>query len=144
MRTPISTQLAATHSAAFDVPRPWTAKEIDDLLAQSGMHLVGDATCFAIARTVVDETELLTIATHPDHQKQGHARRVLHRLFELAHRSGSRQIFLEVASTNAPAIGLYHAIGFSTVGMRPRYYQTPERQWIDAIVMTRALPVKSR
>ena len=43
---------------------------------------------------------------------------------------------LEVRAGNAPAIALYRAFGFETVGRRPRYYQDPEE---DACLMTKTL-----
>ncbi|PPK69600.1 ribosomal protein S18-alanine N-acetyltransferase [Actinokineospora auranticolor] len=44
------------------------------------------------------------------------------------------QVFLEVRTDNAPAIGLYEAHGFATIGLRRRYYQP---SGADAYTMVR-------
>ena len=64
--------LAHTHAAAFTQSRPWTADEFADLLANRFTHyVVGNAQSFALFQVIADEAELLTIATHPSHQRQG-------------------------------------------------------------------------
>lgn len=66
--------MAATHAAAFTQSRPWTTGEFAELLSSPLSLVVGDERCFALFRVIADEAELLTIATHPDHQRQGLAR----------------------------------------------------------------------
>jgi [ribosomal protein S18]-alanine N-acetyltransferase len=52
---------------------------------------------------------------------------------------GAESAFLEVSAENAPAIALYESAGFAKAGLRRGYYQTPEGQRIDALVLVRAL-----
>lgn len=132
--------MARTHSAAFTNSRPWGADEFSALLQQRGCFSVGDARCFALVRVVVDEAELLTIATHPDHQRQGLALTCMARWQASAHDQKANRGFLEVAADNAAAIALYRNCGFETAGLRPGYYPRAGQPPVDAVLMTRSLP----
>jgi len=137
-------QMAATHTAAFTLSRPWRAEEFGALLDQPGTFFVGDAACFALGRVIAGEAELLTVATHPHHRRRGLARdRMTWWIGEAAAR-GAAHAFLEVATDNAPALALYAATGFARAGLRPGYYPRPQGPAADAVVMTRALPLGHR
>lgn len=125
--------LAATHARSFTTPRPWSTAEFTDLLAAPHVHLLGDKTAFLILRTVLDETEILTLATHPDHRRKGHANRLLGQL----HNSQTGRIFLEVAADNQAAKNLYTHAGYRVAGRRKGYYRTPDGTKIDALLMVR-------
>jgi len=140
MANPLSPiAMAATHAAAFTQSRPWTAAEFTALLDSHLTFVVGDAQCFAIMRVVVDEAELLTIATHPDHQRQGLARAVMTAWRDLAAQQGAETAFLEVAADNAPACDLYKKCDFTICGNRPGYYRRQNGPAVDAILMRQAL-----
>ncbi len=131
--------MAATHAAAFVQSRPWRADEFAALLDSPLTFALGDARCFALVRVVADEAELLTIATHPDHQRQGLARREMARWQSAALARGAQTAFLEVAADNAPAQALYAACGFAICGTRPGYYARKEASAVDAVLMQRNL-----
>ena len=130
--------MAATHAAAFVDARPWDMSEFAALL-QSGAFACGDARCFALARVVLDEAELLTIATRPDHRRKGLARARMALWQGEARKRGATRAFLEVAADNAGAIALYHACGYSANGSRPGYYRRKDGTRVDALMMTRRL-----
>lgn len=132
--------MAQTHAAAMQ-SRPWRAGEFAALLAQPGTFATGDAACFALVGVIADEAELLTIATHPDHRRQGRARACMAAWMREAAARGAARAFLEVADDNAPALALYQAMGFARSGLRPGYYPRPEGPAADAVVMTRMLPL---
>ncbi len=138
---PTPAQMAATHAAAFRQDRPWSADEFAGLLQNSGCLAVGDAQCFALVRVVVDEAELLTIATHPDHRRQGRARAVMRDWMARAADMGARRAFLEVAADNLPAIALYESVGFAGAGVRRAYYRRAGTDPADALLMTCDLPL---
>ncbi|MDK3073415.1 GNAT family N-acetyltransferase [Sedimentitalea sp. JM2-8] len=132
--------MAATHAAAFTQARPWSAAEFATLAADRFCHVAGDVRSFALFRVIADETELLTIATHPEHQRSGlgRDRMDLWRLGAVA--LGARRAFLDVAADNAPALSLYAACGFDRCGLRRGYYARPAGPPADAVLMTRDLP----
>ncbi len=130
--------MATTHAAAFTQSRPWTEAEFTALLDSPLTFAVGDERCFALVRVIVDEAELLTIATHPDHQRQGLARAVMTSWRQLASQRGAETAFLEVAADNVAACDLYATCGFSICGNRSGYYRRPNGPAVDAIVMRQA------
>jgi ribosomal-protein-alanine acetyltransferase len=69
-------------------------------------------------RTFTDEFEILSIATHPRHQRKGVARALIHDF--CSHHKGD--VFLEVRESNAAAIAFYESLGFGRTGVRHAYY----------------------
>lgn len=131
--------LAATHAAAFGDDRPWSQAEIAALLDQAGTVLTGDAGCFVLGRVTLDEAEILTLATHPDLRRRGHARSALRRFEAAVTRLGARKIFLEVAEDNAAALALYLGAGYSEIGRRAGYYRRADRPAVAALVLEKPL-----
>ncbi len=127
--------LAQTHAAAFTDQRPWSADEFASLLPQTGVILCGDAKSFILGRVIVDEAEVLTLATHPDHQRKGLAQAALAQFLTLARSQGAVRVFLEVAELNIPAKALYLKNNFEIIGNRPRYYVTKDGGKIGADIM---------
>ncbi len=127
--------LAATHAAAFLQERPWSESEFASLLSGRGTILTGDAAAFAVGRVVLDEVEILTVATHPDHRRAGLARDRVVALLDMARSMGAAAAFLEVAADNDAACALYRDLGFHETGRRRSYYAR-ETGKIDAITMS--------
>ncbi|WP_245231005.1 GNAT family N-acetyltransferase [Parasedimentitalea huanghaiensis] len=136
---PTPQTMAATHAAAFTQSRPWSEAEFADLLDSPFTFAVGDARCFALVRVIVDEAELLTIATHPEHQNQGLARALMLDWQSIAMQRGAQTAFLEVAADNDAACHLYRSAGYSSCGNRPAYYARETGRSVDAILMRRAI-----
>ena len=132
--------MAAIHKAAFARSRPWSAQEFAGLTAGKGCFAVGDTRAFALVRIVADEAELLTIATRPEHRRQGLARALMANLHEIAARHGATRCFLDVAADNRAAIALYESLGYDVTGRRAQYYRRADGTQTDAIVMTLRLP----
>jgi [ribosomal protein S18]-alanine N-acetyltransferase len=131
--------MAALHAAAFAGSRPWSAAEFAGLLENPGCFAVGTLDCFALVRVVLDEAELLTIATHPACLRQGLARACMTNWIGLAQQHGATRAFLEVATDNVPAIALYQASGFESCGTRLGYYRRENAACVDAQMMARDL-----
>ena len=132
-------ELAELHAAAFTATRAWSAAEFQDLLTHTGTFTVGDSDSFVLIRTVHDEAEILTIATHPSKRRQGLARKTLADGEALAKAQGATMVYLEVAEDNIPAIKLYTATGYTQVGRRPGYYMPKDRAPIAALVLSKSL-----
>jgi ribosomal-protein-alanine N-acetyltransferase len=112
--------LAAVHALAFtDTPRPWTAAEFGDLLAQPTTLLATLPGGFALGRLAGPEAELLTLAVHPDARRQGLATRLIAAFEAAAAARGAEECLLEVAVTNAAARRLYGRLGYAHAGRRP-------------------------
>lgn len=131
--------MARAHKAAFTQSRPWNAGEFASLLESPLTFAIGDARCFALVRVIADEAELLTIATHPEHQRQGLARQIMDIWQQEAAARGATEAFLEVAADNLPAQTLYEANGFAECGRRAGYYARKDAPAVDAVLMRRTL-----
>lgn len=82
---------------------------------------------------VLDEAHIATLAVHPEHRRQGIAKRLLTTgLVESIHR-GMLSATLEVRASNLVAQHLYDEFRFKIVGYRPRYYRDNSE---DALIMT--------
>jgi ribosomal-protein-alanine N-acetyltransferase len=132
--------MATLHAAAFSQSRPWSQGEFSNLLQNPACFAVGDTGCFALAHVIVDEVELLTIATHPACQQQGLARICMTDWQAEAHQRGAVRAFLEVAADNSAAIALYQSCGFEACGQRKAYYRRAGGEFVDALVLARRLP----
>lgn len=87
---------------------------------------------FAIFWLVHDEIHVLNVATHRDHRRLGLGRLVMDAVIAFGRDHKCRIATLEVRRSNTAALGLYQALGFRTVGLRPNYYQDDHE---DAVVM---------
>lgn len=131
--------MAALHARAMTTPRPWSGDEFRALLAFPGTFTVGDGTGFALGRVVLDEAELLTLAVDPGLRRQGLGRACLAGFEARAHALGAALAHLEVAESNAAAVALYTASGWTEAGRRRGYYRTREGGSDDALVYRKIL-----
>lgn len=122
----------------------WTEAQMAGLLGTSTAWLNLGRTgpeliAFALCRQALDEVELLLCATHPALRGQGMGRLMMEKVIASSQARGARRLFLEVRSSNEPALGLYRATGFAESGRRPGYYRTRTGDSIDAITLSLAL-----
>ncbi|RKF14234.1 GNAT family N-acetyltransferase [Roseovarius spongiae] len=131
--------MARLHARAFaGQGRGWREAEFAELIASDAVTWAGDARAFGLSRLIADEAELLTLATDPDHRRQGLARQVLGRLeASLRARRAARHV-LEVAEDNGGARALYAAAGYAIVARRAGYYFRGARR-VDALVLAKTL-----
>lgn len=116
---------------------PWSEKSIETelscrlslwLVALDGDKVVG----YVGSQTVIDETDMMNIAVHPEYRRRGIAEALIDALINALGEKGSRALSLEVRASNDPAIALYQKMGFSQVGRRPNYYRNPRE---DALIL---------
>jgi ribosomal-protein-alanine N-acetyltransferase len=132
--------LARLHARAFaPLGRGWSAAEFAYLVDAPHCCLCRAPYGFALSRVIAGEAELLTLATDPDHRRQGIATRLLAEVELAVARKGAARHFLEVAADNPGALALYTAAGYQTVGRRAGYYARPGGTPVDALVMSKAL-----
>jgi len=122
---------------------PWTPGNFRDALA-AGYHASvgvreGRIVAYGVLMLSPGEAQILNLSVVPDSRREGLGRELLRRFIADARHLGAEQIFLEVRVSNAPAIALYAAEGFTPVGRRDNYYPASEEGAIreDALVMRR-------
>ena len=86
---------------------------------------------YAVTLAAGDVMDLLRIAVHPDHQRQGLAGRLLDAAVGAGKAARADRMLLEVSAANTAALAFYAAAGFVEIDRRRRYY----RDGTDAVVM---------
>lgn len=119
---------------------PWTQGNFQDSLraGYQAQLLLGsdDLLGYFVAMKGVDETHLLNITVHPEHQGQGWGRLMLEALSVWSRGQGAQWLWLEVRQSNGRAQRIYEQFGFRRVGERRGYYPMAAQQREDAVVMS--------
>ena len=89
---------------------------------------------YLIVRKILDEYEILELATNIKNLRKGIASKLLKRLIEKAKKEDINKVFLEVSENNIAAIKLYLKLGFCKLGCRKNYYKT-SNGFQDAFIM---------
>jgi ribosomal-protein-alanine acetyltransferase len=84
-------------------------------------------------RDLGEEAEILDLAVHLNHRRQGHGCFLLRTFVQHILQPAVQKIFLEVRESNIAAIALYKKLGFQISGRRPNYYRNPQE---NALLMT--------
>jgi ribosomal-protein-alanine N-acetyltransferase len=142
-----ATWMAELHRSCFAEPQQWNADALCSLMVLKtntslGLMVNHTGVGFIIGSLVADEGEVLTLAIHPDHRRNGYAKLLIERLIEEGRPRGLEKIFLEVIETNTPAIKLYGALGFEIISRRTDYYRMPEghaKKHMDGLVLSKTL-----
>ncbi|MCC6924919.1 MAG: GNAT family N-acetyltransferase [Novosphingobium sp.] len=131
--------------AAFDPAfgEAWNRRQVEDALLTGNCHYAlafheGECAGFFLSRTGYDEEELLLLAVAPQYRRLGIAQQLVSQLAQDAAERGAKRLFLEMRQGN-PAEMLYRNNGFIPVGMRSKYYRTPNGERLDAITFTSQL-----
>jgi ribosomal-protein-alanine N-acetyltransferase len=125
---------------------PWSIGNFRDALAAGYSARVGERegriVAYGVLMLAPGEAQLLNLSVVPDSRRCGLGRVLLRQFVDDARHLGAEQVFLEVRVSNAPAIALYHAEGFRSIGRRTGYYP-PDAHGSreDALVMRRELGV---
>ena len=98
------------------------------LVAVDGDNVAG----YVGSQTVMDESDMMNVAVHPDYRKQGIATALIVGLVEELRKKGSHCLTLEVRASNENAISLYKKLDFQEVGRRKNYYRNPRE---DALIL---------
>ena len=116
---------------------PWSEKSVaSELNNPLAFWLVaeddGRVAGYIGSQTVMDETDMLNVAVHPDYRKQGIATALIVGLVEELRKMGSHSLTLEVRASNENAIRVYQKLDFQQVGCRKNYYRNPRE---DALIL---------
>ena len=132
-------RIAALEKECFSLP--WSensiASELDNrlslwLVAVDGETFLG----YVGSQTVIDESDVMNLAVHPDYRRQGIAEKLMEALEKGLRERESKSLTLEVRASNVSAIALYEKLGFQQVGLRKNYYRNPKE---DALILCKTL-----
>ncbi|MBE6924149.1 MAG: ribosomal-protein-alanine N-acetyltransferase [Ruminococcaceae bacterium] len=128
-------QVAALEALCF--ADPWSEKsitsELENPLSLWLVALEGDVvTGYIGSQTVLDESDMMNVAVHPDFRRRGIAEALVMALSDRLKEKGSVKLTLEVRASNEPAKALYEKLGFVQVGRRRNYYRNPKE---DALIL---------
>lgn len=85
------------------------------------------------------EIQLINVAVKPEKRGKGFGHHLLRGMIETGIARGMHYVWLEVRTSNLPAMRLYQKLGFAVVGRRTGYYRDTKE---DAMVMS--LPLSER
>ena len=135
MRQEHVAQVAALEKLCFR--DPWSensvASELNNplslwLVAMDEERVAG----YVGSQTVMEESDMMNVAVHPDYRKQGIATALIVGLVEELRKRGSHCLTLEVRAYNEMAISVYRKLDFQEVGRRKNYYRNPRE---DALIL---------
>lgn len=128
-------QVAELEKLCFQTP--WSLRsvisELSNPLALWIVAVDGDVVAGYIgSQTVMDESDMMNLAVHPDYRRRGIGLRLVEELIHSLKKQGVKALTLEVRVSNDQAIALYQKLGFTQVGRRPNYYSNPKE---DALIL---------
>ena len=130
------------HLEAEVTQLPWSAAQYAGSLSAGHRFWVceeeGGIVAWAVTLSVLDEAELLNIATAAPRQGRGLARALLDALCAGLAAQGCTLLRLEVRESNTRARRLYTSGGFAESGVRKHYYRSANGRE-HAILMEKAL-----
>ncbi len=98
---------------------------------------------FIIYMTVSpDEVEIIDIGTSPELRRQSGATNLLQEVFLLLQQKDIKNIYLEVAENNTPALALYIKNGFEKYSLRKNYYNI-DGKGVNAVLMKKSFDFKA-
>ena len=93
---------------------------------------------YGVMSVAAGESHILNVSVERGFRRQGLARRMMHRLLNIAREQRADTAFLEVRPSNLAALRLYQSLGFNEIGVRPGYYPA-HRGREDALVLACSL-----
>lgn len=121
---------------------PWRRETFLDLVGRPGLELLvmqdrdAGVIGYAVLWCILDQAELANMAVQPRFRGKGLGGFLLSKVLETARAQGVQHVFLEVRVSNEAALRLYERHGFTDVGLRRDYYDSPRE---DARVMRATL-----
>jgi ribosomal-protein-alanine N-acetyltransferase len=121
---------------------PWSREGIAEVLASPHgiavvLELDDRVEAYVFGWVLAGSAEILNLAVAPGNRRRGLARQILTSALGQLRGRRAEEVYLEVRESNAPARGLYSAMGFRPTGMRRAYYRYPTE---DAVVLRLPLP----
>lgn len=137
--------LAEIHAASFrhgwsdgELEKMFSNKNYLCMVAHPPRTVKNKPSGFIFIRSVLEEAEVITIATDPNIRRKGVARKLLQETIRKLEFDRKEKLFLEVDEVNKAAINLYKSFGFKTISERSGYYSdgdNPKGKKSTALVM---------
>lgn len=119
---------------------PWSESALELFLGENAFCAIcvdgGALTSYCTVTTVLDEAQIINVATDICHRGKGFAASVLEFVADECKNRGINLISLEVRESNSIAIALYERYGFEIAGKRKDFYKNPRE---NALVMLKKL-----
>ena len=84
------------------------------------------------SQSVGEDADVMNLAVSPDARRRGIGLSLMSQLIAQLKRRKVKSLCLEVRASNQSAMALYRKLGFSQVGLRPKYYRHPQE---DAVIL---------
>jgi len=135
--------VAALQSLCAEIAQ-WTARDYERVargemagwVAKDEAGIAG----FLVARSLVQEAEILNFAVRADERRRGIGTALLIEALNWSRSVGAEKAILEVRASNESAVKFYERHGFRTVGRRPKYYTDPIE---DALLLSLVMPANA-
>ena len=88
---------------------------------------------FICFRLIGQESELLNLGVRPQYRRQSAGRRLMRFYINFSKKKGIKRFYLDVDSSNEPALRLYQSFCYTPSGMRKNFYGGNT----DALLMTK-------
>ena len=129
-------EVEALEREAF--PDPWSLKSIEGTLEQKnyvnlGVWREGELLGYLFFSCMMDEGEIIRIATAPKERRKGIAKLLFSDLKKNCLAQGVDKWMLDVRAGNDAALACYRKLGFCEDGRRKDFYKDPVE---DAILMS--------
>lgn len=122
--------LAQIHAASFsqgwsdgELAKMSDNKNYDCLVAELSKDKPAG---FVFVRSILDEAEIITIATSPTARRKGIARQLMRAVIRKLEYDRKSKLFLEVDEANQAAVKLYKSLGFKQIAEREGYYSNSD------------------
>ena len=119
---------------------PWSEEGLEKLLEDGYVCLLalvdGVVAGYVGMYFVLDEGNIINVATHPSYRRRGLAKALLKKLDEASLELDLRELYLEVRLGNESAKALYASNGWYVIGTRKNFYSHPTE---DAVLMKKEL-----
>ena len=121
-------EIAALERECFSLP--WSEASIrSELCNELSLWLAavedGRVLGYVGSQTVLGKSDMMNLAVRPDCRRRGIGRALVESLCAALRVEKAVSLTLEVRASNEAAKALYAALGFTSIGRRPRYYTRP-------------------
>lgn len=106
----------------------WSIRQYRDFLNRDSSRVLGISKhgglkAYIAFQILLDEAEIINLGVHPECRNAGMGKSLVAKALDTCRRAGVKTVFLEVRSSNIPALHIYHGLGFTSKGCRKAYYQ---------------------